>query len=334
VNDWIGSVLAEWVPLLGRYETPDGRHVYVRENRGQMQVLVALVEAARVEMLPFNGRFYAVLPLRPLGQDRFELPDGTPLGSSTVEFTRGAGGVGLAARAGSRDYARRLYGPETGEMFAIHAMRPVDELRTLAGQACPPVESGERLRPDMVDVHKLDGSIQLDIRYATTNNFMRASFYSQPRAVLQRPAADALARVHCELRSFGYGLTVHDAYRPWYVTWMFWEATPPEMRNFVADPALGSRHNRGAAVDVSLYDLRTGEAADFGADYDEFSERSFIDYPGGSSLQRWRRELLAFHMTRAGFDRFHDEWWHFDLRGWHRYPILNASFDQLRENLQ
>src|ERR687888_35579 len=101
----------------------------------------------------------------------------------------------------------------------------------------------------------LDPTIRLDIRYATTNNFLSSVFYSSPHAFLQRSAALALVRASRALRPLGYGLLIHDAYRPWYITKVFWDATPPVSRWLVADPMKGSKHNRGAAVDLTLYDL-------------------------------------------------------------------------------
>src|SRR6202047_4576828 len=95
-----------------------------------------------------------------------------------------------------------------------------------------------------------------DIRTATKRNFLTTPRYSQARAFLQRPAAEAVVRVQRALAEEGYGLLVHDAYRPWYVTKIFWDATPADKHNFVADPATGSRHNRGCAVDFHLYDLK------------------------------------------------------------------------------
>ena len=107
-------------------------------------------------------------------------------------------------------------------------------------------------KADLVELSTLDPSIKLDIRYATTNNFLSTPVYSQARALLQRPAADALLRAHKKLKEMGYGLLIHDAYRPWYVTKIFWDATPADKHVFVADPSQGSRHNRGCAVDLSF----------------------------------------------------------------------------------
>jgi D-alanyl-D-alanine dipeptidase len=125
-------------------------------------------------------------------------------------------------------------------------------------------------------------TIRLDVRYAGTDNFMGVPLYSSARAFLQRPAAEALARAHQKLRAQGFGLLIHDGYRPWYVTRMFWEATPDSLRVFVADPSRGSRHNRGCAVDLTLYELATGRPVEMPGVYDEMSPRSYPTYPGAT----------------------------------------------------
>jgi len=176
----------------------------------------------------------------------------------------------------------------------------------------------------------LDPTIKLDIRYASTNNFMSSVFYSQARAFLQRPAAEALVRAHKKLAHYGYGLLIHDGYRPWYVTKMFWDGTPAEKHDFVADPSRGSRHNRGCAVDLSLYDLKTGQPVQMVSGYDEFSERAYPNYQGGTSLQRWHRELLRQPMEEQGFRVYEFEWWHFDYKDWRKYPIGNLRFEEIR----
>jgi D-alanyl-D-alanine dipeptidase len=136
-------------------------------------------------------------------------------------------------------------------------------------------------------------------------------------------------RVAHRLAPLGFGLLIHDAYRPWYVTKIFWDATPPEKHIFVADPSEGSRHNRGCAVDLTLYDLKTGRQVPMTGHYDEMSERSYPYYPGGSSLERWDRNLLRHAMEAEGFTVYEFEWWHFDFHGWQHYPILNLTFEQL-----
>jgi D-alanyl-D-alanine dipeptidase len=146
---------------------------------------------------------------------------------------------------------------------------------------------------------------------------------------MQRPAAEAVVRANHELKKLGYGLLIHDAYRPWYVTKIFWDATPQAGKIFVADPQKGSKHNRGCAVDLTLYDLKTGRPIEMVGVYDEMSERSYPGYAGGTSLQRWHRELLRQVMESEGFTVYQYEWWHFDYKDWQSYPILNLTFDQI-----
>ena len=213
-------------------------------------------------------------------------------------------------------------------VFRIEPRRPVEELRREALAAQPPAETGKRA-PDLVELVTLDPTIRLDVRYAGTDNFLSTPVYTQARAFLQRPAAEALAAASADLRQQGWGLLVHDAYRPWYVTKVFWDATPADKHDFVADPAKGSRHNRGCAVDLTLYDLRTGEPAVMPGLYDEMSPRSAADYRGGTAAQRRRRDLLRAAMEAHGFTVYELEWWHFDYRDWEQYPILNLRFEEL-----
>src|SRR3712207_2736438 len=155
-----------------------------------------------------------------------------------------------------------------------------------AAQDGPPKEEGAFLKPDLVELRKLDRTIKLDVRYATANNFAGRAVYKEARAFLQRPAAEALVRAHRALKKHGYGLLVFDGYRPWRVTKLFWEITPEDKKQFVADPAKGSRHNRGCAVDLTLYDLRTKREVEMPSGYDEMTERAHADYTGGTDEQR------------------------------------------------
>src|ERR1700721_4264707 len=196
--------------------------------------------------------------------------------------------------------------------FRIAPLRPVEELRAEALKAQPPHEPGIFLKPDLVELVKLDPTIKLDIRYATSNNFLGTPLYTQARAFLQRPAADALVRANHELKAQGYGLIIHDGYRPWYVTEIFWEATPDDKKIFVANPKEGSRHNPGCAVDLSLYDLQTGKEVKMPTGYDEMTDRAYADYPGGTTEERARRALLRQAMEKEGFVVNPDEWRHFD----------------------
>ena len=215
--------------------------------------------------------------------------------------------------------------------FRIEPVRPVAELLPIALAATPPPQDPALRASEFVELVKLDPTIKLDIRYASANNFLGTPLYDQPRAFLQRPAAQALVRVSAALKADGYGLLVHDAYRPWYVTKLFWDATPPAQHKFVADPAKGSKHNRGCAVDLTLYRLSDGKPVEMPSLYDEMSERAYPTYAGGSRAARAHRELLRARMEAEGFSVYEFEWWHFDYRDWESYPVANLRFEQIPE---
>lgn len=303
-----------WQGLIGEYGW-DHNTLYILEDRGR---LVALIEWC----------FY--YPLKELGQSEFAFPDYGLYQNEKLVFERDEQGHAMRVKAAEVMFERREVGAPAGEPFRIQPLRAMEELRREALAAAPPAERGEFREPDLVELISLDRTIQLDVRYATKNNFMGEAFYNRPRALLQRPAAEALVRVHQRLKREGFGLLVHDAYRPWHVTKMFWEATPPEQRLFVANPQKGSRHNRGCAVDLTLYNLADGRPVTMPSGYDEFSPRAFPDYPGGASQERWRREALRRAMEAEGFSVNEFEWWHFDYRDWQKYPILNVSFAEAK----
>jgi D-alanyl-D-alanine dipeptidase len=291
--------LAQWRPLIGEYLL-DNETVIVLENDGKLYALLKRTDAP---------------PMREISADI---------------FTRDRRGHATQLKLDNRIYKRRPVGPEEGAtQLKVEPLRPVPILIKEALQAEPPKESGDFLPSDLVELKKLDPTIKLDVRYATTNNLFGTVFYSQPRAFMQRAPAEALIRINRKLKQSGYGLLVHDGYRPWYVTKVFWDATPDDKKLFVADPSKGSRHNRGAAVDLSLYDLKTGKPVEMVSTYDETTDRAHPDYPGGTSLQRWHRNLLRSAMEADGFTVYEAEWWHFDYKDWQRYRIGNERFERI-----
>jgi CubicO group peptidase (beta-lactamase class C family)/D-alanyl-D-alanine dipeptidase len=303
-----------WKGLIGEYGW-DYDTLYIFEHDGKLTALIEWFEYA---------------PLHESSSDVFDFPHGGLYDGEQATFTRDASGNATQVKVSGVIFKRRPLGPIAGGVFRVHPSKPLEELRKEALAAQPPHESGDFLKPDLVDLSTLDPSIHFDIRYATTNDFLGEPVYSEAKAYLQRPAAEALLRVDRKLKDMGYGLLIHDAYRPWYVTKIFWDATPDDKKIFVADPSQGSRHNRGCAVDLSLYDLKTGKPVEMTGVYDEMSERSYAFYPGGTSIEHWHRDILRHAMEAEGFQVYEFEWWHFDYKDWQRYPILNITFEQLR----
>jgi CubicO group peptidase (beta-lactamase class C family)/D-alanyl-D-alanine dipeptidase len=304
---------ARWDELIGEYGW-DHDVLYILEKNGKLHALI---------------EWFFDYPLDEESPDQFRFPDyGLYIGEKIIFHRDGRGKV-KDAEAASVVFTRRRLDGEDGNTFRIKPVRPLDTLRAEADRAQPPAEAGQFQKPDLVELTALDPSIKLEIRYAADNNFLGTPVYKTARAFMQRGAALALARAHRSLAKEGYGLLIHDAYRPWRVTKIFWDAVPESGRIFVADPSKGSKHNRGSAVDLTLYDRSTGKAVKMVGGYDEFSPRSFPGYPGGTSRQRWHRELLRRAMEAEGFTVFQFEWWHFDHRDWAKYPILNLPFEEL-----
>ena len=302
-----------WRGLIGEYG-PDYRTVYVLERNGALELLVD---------------WFVRYPLAPVSAGTFRMPDRGAYAGEAVAFSRSPTGRATSLTLGSVGYARRVTGPEDGSQFRITPLRPPAELRAEAMAAQPPRETGTFRPADLVELVRLDTTIKLDIRYATSNNFMGTPLYQEARAFMQRPAAEAVVRASAWLRARGFGLLIHDAYRPWFVTKMFWDATPDDKKMFVADPSSGSKHNRGCAVDLTLYDLATGQPVTMTGGYDEMTDRSYPDYPGGTSRQRWLRALLRRAMDMQGFTVDKEEWWHFDYKDWRDYGIGNVPFDRI-----
>jgi D-alanyl-D-alanine dipeptidase len=289
--------------------------LYILEREGALHALI---------------EWFYLYPLEPIDDDTYAFPSTGLYHDETLAFERDdSGKASRAVLGGSVAFERRPIDGEDGSTFRVEPIRAVADVLPEALAADPPEEAGPVLESDLVDLASLDPTIRFDIRYATDDNFLGTPFYSSARAFLQRPAAEALVRAHRGLEPLGYGLLIHDAYRPWYVTKMFFEATPEESRGFVADPASGSRHNRGCAVDLTLYDLETGKPVPMVAGYDEFSDRASADALRGTSRQRWHRALLRRAMEAQGFAVIPNEWWHFDYKDWRSYPIGNLTFEDI-----
>jgi D-alanyl-D-alanine dipeptidase len=198
-----------------------------------------------------------------------------------------------------------------------------------------PASKAAALKPDdpkrLLELVKLDPAIRLDMRYATSNNFTGRVLYDEARAFLAAPAALAVARASKMAQSDGFGLTIYDAYRPWRITKKLWDATPVgPKKEYVANPKRGSKHNRGCAVDLTLYDLQTGQLVEMPSEFDDFSEKAHRDYMGASAAAIANRARLASYLEAEGFVGLSNEWWHFDFTGWEQFPVMDIPFNKIR----
>lgn len=202
--------------------------------------------------------------------------------------------------------------------YGLHVVSDVDTYREIVARDASHA---------LVDVQQFIPTAIIDVRYASEDNFMKQRLYPEARVLLRRPAAEALAAVQRELSSRGIGIKLFDAYRPYAVTRMMWdEIGDPD---YVADPARGSRHNRGAAVDLTLVDLATGRELPMPTGYDSFEPAAHHGYGELPADAIRNRELLREVMIRHGFEPLPTEWWHYDFRGWERFDLLDVPFSAI-----
>lgn len=194
-----------------------------------------------------------------------------------------------------------------------------------------------RLSPDdeLLDMRKLLPDAQFDVTYATSNNDHKRPLYDSPDVFMRKPAALALLRANDLLHKRGFGMVLFDGYRPYAVTVLFYERHPDT--TYVADPAKGSKHNSGMAIDLSLYDLATGGRLPMPTPYDESSPRAFHNYNGGDKEALANREILKEVMVEVGFEIYPWEWWHYDFKGWqncYKYDLPHSVLRKANEEIK
>lgn len=315
----------ELVEYFGEFVFNDHK-IIIRENAGKLEaVLDPIVYNPRVD--GDNPKLPKIWPLSPIDKDKYTYTfKGT---MANFIFQRDQNETINSLLVNQDQYLRQFIEPRNGNTFKVSLDKDISEYLKAALEAEPPQQEGDFREPDLIDITTVIDNVKLDVRYATTNNFLDVPTYSMAKSFLQRPAAMAVAEANAKLNKMGFGLLVHDAYRPWYVTKIFWDATEGPERDFVANPQNGSKHNMGSAIDLTLYDLETGEPIKMVGTYDEMSDRSYPHYMGGTSLERWHRDLLRIAMEEVGFTVVYNEWWHFDYKDWEKYPILNLTFEEI-----
>jgi D-alanyl-D-alanine dipeptidase len=181
------------------------------------------------------------------------------------------------------------------------------------------------------DLSESTAGYRFDVRYARKDNFLGRKVYPEPKAFLLAHVEEDLHRAQRELARHGFGILVFDGYRPWSVTKLFWDESSEHDRGFLADPAKGSSHNRGCAIDLSLFDLKSGNPAPMPSDFDEMNEKAHALYDGGTLESRQHRDLLRRVMESNGFKGISVEWWHFNHESHLDWPVMNFSFEEIAQ---
>lgn len=293
--------------ILGMYYG-NGEQFVLRENNGAMELLYRFARGD----YKFTGS--NVYPLYKEHFDSYTINESGPLNhlDAAVRFERGRDGYGIACSVGGNRYSRRFFAGENGRPFRFAVSGDIEQLKADAAAAAMPAALANGQRAQLVDVAQAVPGVKLDLRYATDNNCFGFALTDDARAFLDADAAAALAAVQQQLAPYGYGLVIWEAYRPWQMHKLAHDALPADSKNLLPAPDVGFSHSTGRAVDVSLYSLATGEAAEMISDFDEPSIRQYADFAGGTTLQRYRRDLLRTAMQLAGFTASEMEWWHFE----------------------
>ena len=191
----------------------------------------------------------------------------------------------------------------------------------------PPIFAPPHITPlpmeyRLIDIRSIAPDILLDMRYATTNNFLKQAVYSKARCLLRTPVARSIQQAQDALKTQGYGLKLYDCYRPLSVQKAMWKIFPDS--RYVASPATGSRHNRGAAVDVTLVDAQ-GRDLEMPSEFDDFSDRAHRNSPAMTDTARNHVQILTNALEAQGLTTIDSEWWHYDGPSWRHYGILNQA---------
>ena len=182
----------------------------------------------------------------------------------------------------------------------------------------------------MVDLRKKIPGLTLDLKYATDDNFMHQKLYPSPKSTfLRKPAADSLKKVLCELHKLNLSIKIFDAYRPYSVTEKMWKIVKDN--RYAADPAKGSGHNRGVAVDLTLINWKTKKELPMGTGFDNFSDTAHASFIDLDDEVLKNRNILKSVMEKYGFIQLSTEWWHFYLPNSADYQLLDLSFYELRK---
>lgn len=306
--------------ILGMYYG-NGEMFLLRENNGEVELVYRFGQ---------NDYTFAGSNVYPLYKEHFDsytINESGPLNhlDAAVRIERSREGYGVSCSVGGNRYSRRFFAGENGRPFCFAPASDWQALKTAADAAVMPAQLGAGQQAQLVDLAQAVPGLKFDLRYAQADNCFGQALTDDQRAFLDADAAQALAQAQQYLKPYGYGILVWEAYRPWSVSKLAYDALPADKKSMLPAPEVGFSHNTGRSIDVSLYLLATGENAGMISGFDEPSVRQYASFAGGTTLERYRRDLLRSAMQMAGFMASGTEWWHFDYGDIKGFAHLNVK---------
>ena len=306
--------------ILGMYYG-NGEMFLLRENNGEVELVYRFGQ---------NDYTFAGSNVYPLYKEHFDsytINESGPLNhlDAAVRIERSREGYGVSCSVGGNRYSRRFFAGENGRPFRFAPVSDWQALKTAANAAVMPAQLGAGQQAQLVDLAQTVPGLKFDLRYAQADNCFGQALTDDQRAFLDADAAQALAQAQQYLKPYGYGILVWEAYRPWSVSKLAYDALPADKKSMLPAPDIGFSHNTGHSIDVSLYLLATGENAGMISGFDEPSVRQYASFAGGTTLERYRRDLLRSVMQMAGFTASETEWWHFDYGDIKGFAHLNVK---------
>lgn len=306
--------------ILGMYYG-NGEMFLLRENNGEVELVYRFGQ---------NDYTFAGSNVYPLYKEHFDsytINESGPLNhlDAAVRIERSSEGYGVSCSVGGNRYSRRFFAGENGRPFRFAPVSDWQALKTAADAAVMPAQLGTGQQAQLVDLAQAVSGLKFDLLYAQADNCFGQALTDDRRAFLDADAAQALAQAQQYLKPYGYGILVWEAYRPWSVSKLAYDALPADKKSMLPAPEAGFSHNTGRSIDVSLYLLATGENAGMISGFDEPSVRQYASFAGGTTLERYRRDLLRSAMQMAGFTASGTEWWHFDYGDIKGFAHLNVK---------
>ena len=311
--------------IIGLYQT-EGENILIRENDGRLELLYG------VTLNDYSFKHSNVFMMEKNHYDEYNLIVANPRDYKlllTAKFERDKLGRGITCIIDKKRYTRNFTLADDGEKLEIKPTVSYEELKGNALNSLMPKQNDNLLKAELVEVIKIDPTIKVDMIYSKESDLVTIKMYEKESAFLDIEAAKALKRVNDKLKNYGYGIVIWDAYRPWYVSKMFNDVLPEGKKHLLELPEKGSPHNKGLSVDVSLYNVNSGAYVNMISKFDEISLRTYADFQGRTSLERYQRDLLIFFMESEGFTGVDHEWWHFDFKNFENYELLNTEFKDI-----